>query len=347
MTDRTWSDVLEIDGAIDEINDYMETHGMTDGLPVIPPEPRLVEPAIDYLGYEPDHLIATVTPRGGPATIEKIVANCVMAGCKPVHIPVVIAALESITDPAWDLYGAQATTNPGGPQILVNGPCRDEVGVHYGAGALGPGFRANACIGRALRLILMNIGGARPGGLDASTHGSPLKYTLCYAEHEGASPWDPYHVEHGWPKDTNTVTTAFIQSIVNVYDNMSHDVDGQLQTLIGSMKIQGTNNFSAGGMGQVNVLLGPEFAAALARAGWTKESLRALIWERATIPLSEFSKELAVGIELKRKPIPDGIVRIASTPDDINLVVVGGPGRHTLLTFGSRGTSLTREIRFP
>jgi hypothetical protein len=281
--------------------------------------------------------------------VAKIAANAVMAGCLPQHVPVVVAAVEAITDPAFNLYSVQATTNPGGPFIVVNGPSRDSIGVHYGAGALGPGFRANATIGRALRLIMMNVGGARPGELDQATLGFPGKYTMCLAEHEDANPWEPYHVERGWAVAADTVMVSHVNATVNVFDSESRSAEGLLRTLAGSIGIQGTNNYVSGGQGVLFVLLSPEWAATLADAGWTKQAMREYLWETSAIPLDQFSPDVAKAIETKYRKsyMDDGRVRVTELVDRIHFVVVGGHGRHTTLVFSPHNAPLMKRITTP
>jgi hypothetical protein len=329
--------------------EYLEREHLTDGLPVIPPVPELVERAVAWTGRSPDEVIGKVAPQWSPATVAKIAANVVMAGCEPKHLPVVIAAVQGITDPAFNLYSVQATTNPGGPFVVVNGPSRDALGVHYGAGALGPGFRANATIGRALRLVMMNIGGARPGELDQATLGFPGKFTMCVAENQEANPWEPYHVERGWNADDDTAMVSHVNATVNVFDSESRTPEGLLRTLAGSIGIQGTNNFVSGGQGVLFVLLSPEWASTLAGGGWTKQTMREYLWDTSAIPLDQFSPDVAKAIETKYRKawLDDGRVRVTELVERIHFVVVGGHGRHTTLVFSPHNAPLMKKIAPP
>src|SRR5467141_4953595 len=173
-----------------EATDPFETlyaRGVTDGLPVIPPTRERVAAAVAATGREGSELIALVPPNFGRATVEKIAVNAVMAGCRPEYLPVVIAAVEAICDEAFDLHGVSATTNAPAPLVIVNGPIRARLEINSGAGVFGPGWRANATIGRAVRLVCVNLGGARPGVVSMSTLAHPGRYTYCIGEHEEAS----------------------------------------------------------------------------------------------------------------------------------------------------------------
>src|SRR5215467_11235849 len=179
--------------------------GVTDGLPVVPPTRRLVDRAVAASGRDGGELIALVPPNYGRATVEKIAINAVMAGCRPDYLPVVLAAVEAMCDEKFDLLGVSGTTDAVAPLVIVNGPIRQALDINAGAGVFGPGWRANATIGRAVRLCWVNIGGARPGVISMSTFGGPGRYTCCIGENEEASPWEPLHVEHGFDPADSTV----------------------------------------------------------------------------------------------------------------------------------------------
>src|SRR5437773_100398 len=179
--------------------------GVTDGLPVVPPTRARVDRVLAASGRAPDALIAMVPPNYGRATVEKIAVNAVMAGCRPEYLPVVIAAVEAVCDEAFDLHGVSATTNAPAPLVVVNGPIRGAPDINSGAGVFGPGWRANATIGRALRLVCVNLGGAAPGVISMSTLAHPGRYTYCIGEREEASPWESLSVEHGFAPSDSTV----------------------------------------------------------------------------------------------------------------------------------------------
>src|SRR5438309_10040427 len=197
------------------------SRGVTDGLPVVPPTRRLVERAVAATGRDAGELVARVPPNYGRATVEKIAVNAVMAGCRPEYLPVVIAAVEAVCDEAFDLHGVSATTNAPAPLIVVNGPIRRVLDINCGAGVFGPGWRANATIGRALRLVCVNVGGAIPGVVSMSTLAHPGRYTYCIGEHEEASPWESLAVEHGFARGHSTVAVLAADAPLGVYDQRS------------------------------------------------------------------------------------------------------------------------------
>ena len=190
--------IPESDESFDRVNDYFYERGWTDGLPVVPPtEARVKAMLAGMRAHDADELINIVPPRMGRATMRQIAVNAVMAGCRPEYLPVVVAALQAVSEPQYGLAHRQTTTHAGAPLIIVNGPIVERLKINCGRGLFRPGWRANATIGRALRLILVNIGGAGPD-VDASQTGHPGKYTYCIAEYEKANPWQPLHVERGF-----------------------------------------------------------------------------------------------------------------------------------------------------
>src|SRR5439155_693228 len=190
----------------------------------------LVDAMIAASDRRADELIASVAPANGRATIEKIAINAVMAGCRPEYMPVVVAAVRAMCDDAFDLVGISGTTDAVAPIFIVNGPARVTIELNCAAGALGPGTRANATIGRALRLIWANLGGARPGVISMSTFGNPARYACCFGEHEEASPWEPLHVEHGFAPGESTVAAFPGEPLVVVADTQSRKAADVLAT---------------------------------------------------------------------------------------------------------------------
>ena len=181
------------------INRLYQERGWTDGLPIVPPTAEAVAECLRHTDRDPRELIAVLPPRQGEATVERIAVNTVMAGCRPEYLPVVITAIEALADPGFNLDSIQATTHPVAPLMIVNGPIARELGINSGYNAFGQGFAPNLTIGRAVRLVLMNLGGGLPGTGDRSTQGSPAKIAYCVAENEDANPWEPLHVEAGIP----------------------------------------------------------------------------------------------------------------------------------------------------
>jgi len=289
-----------------------------------------------------------LAPRLGEATVECVAVNAVMAGATPEHLPVVLAALEALADPAFNLQAVQTTTHPCSPLLIVNGPVAARLGINAAGNALGQGARANAVIGRAVRLALQNIGGARPGREDRATQGHPGKYSYCVAENEAASPWAPLSVERGFAREDSTVTVCGSEAPHNVNDHASNTAEGIAATVAGTAAIVGHNNVYLGG--EPLVVLGPEHAATVAAAGWTKDDFKRAVWERAQVPLSRFAPEniarfAGMQVEVFRDPPPDGVAPVARDWRDIMVIVAGGAGKHSAVipTFGMT-RSVTRRI---
>ena len=186
---------IEVAGEYDAVQNLYLERGWTDGLPVTPPTPERVESMLRAVDLPPYRVIAEIPPNWGGATVERLAINAVMAGCLPEYFPVIVAAVDAMSDPAFNLYAVQATTHPCAPLVIVNGPIREALGFNGSSGAFGPGWRANATIGRAIRLALLNIGGGYPGVGDMSSQGAPSKYGYCVAENEELNPWGPLHVD--------------------------------------------------------------------------------------------------------------------------------------------------------
>src|SRR3954469_10263211 len=194
-----------VEGGLDELEDMLE-RGWSDGLPVVPPTPERVEAML--AGRDGSSSLGAVPPSHGEATLERVAACAVLAGCRPLHFPLVFAAVEAALDPAFNIGGQAVTPQPAGQLVVVGGPVAEAIGVHSGMGVLGPGWRANLTIGRALRLVVTLTGGGMPGRLDRSTLGHPGKLGFCIAEDEASSPWEPLHVERGFSRDDSVVTVV-------------------------------------------------------------------------------------------------------------------------------------------
>jgi hypothetical protein len=206
-----------------EMNERFLSYGWGDGLPLVPPTEQAIEGMLRGTRRGPDDVVAVLEPGFGLATVKKIAANAVMAGCRPEHLPVVLAAVQCLAEPKIYLRNKAMSTGPHAPLLWVNGPIRRRIGLNSGVCALGPGACsfANTVIGRAVRLCMMNIGHTYPGVSDMDTIGSPLKYSACVAENEEASPWPPYHVEHGFDRETSTLTLLFVYGICELHDFQS------------------------------------------------------------------------------------------------------------------------------
>lgn len=227
--------------------DFLHRQGWTDGLPVVPPTPERVAAMLTGTQRQPDELIGLIPPRWGTATVEVIAANAVMAGCQPRYMPVIITALEALLDSRFNLYGTQATTHAVAPLLVLNGPIIDDLNFNFGYNLFGPGWQANATVGRAINLILRNVGGALPGGLDRSTAGQPGKYSFCIAENEAENPWEPLHVERGFQADQSTVTVHAAGGILDLNDRSSQSAADLIQILGQSLRIHAGNGHLIGG----------------------------------------------------------------------------------------------------
>jgi hypothetical protein len=323
---------------LDAFQDFAVAEGWSDGLPVLPSTPERVGRLLD--GRAADELIAVLAPLDGRATREAIAVNAALAGALPPHMPVIVAAVRAVARPEFNLNAIQCTTHPCTPLIVVNGPGAERLGIAGGANALGNGPRANAVIGRALRLILQNVGGARPGREDRATLGHAGKLTYCVAENEAESPWAPLHVERGFGAGDTTVTVFGAEAPHNVNDHGSTTADGLVQGLAGTAATPGSNNVYLGG--DPLVILGPEHARTIAGSGWSKTDFKRRFWERAHVPISAFTAEnlarfVAIAPERFKGRPPDARVPWCETAEDVSVIVAGGPGKHSSIvpTFGA------------
>jgi hypothetical protein len=336
--------VFTFAGSYEEIDAHYQERGWTDGLPIVPPTETRVHEFVKQTGRDPREVVGVLPPRQGEATVEKIAANAVMAGCRPEYFPVVLAAIEALADPKFNLDSVQATTHPVATLLVVNGPIARALGIQAGYNAFGQGFRANVTIGRAVRLVLMNVGGGLPGSGDRATQGTPAKIAYCVAENEAESPWEPLHVEAGLPADASTVTVFGAEGPHNIQDHHSNTALGVLLTVAGAMGQAGSNNLL--GRGWPLLSLGPEHAATIAKEGYTKQQVKQFLYEHARYPLKR------LGLEYQRQQVerwgmadaPDTMVPIVRRPEDISIIVAGGAGKHSCWqpTFGD-GTHWTRR----
>ena len=332
---------VEVAADWEAVQDLYLERGWSDGLPVVPPTPERVEAMLTASGLSPQSVVAELPPNWGQATVERLAINAVMAGCRPEYLPVIVAAVAAMSDPAFNCYAIQATTHPGAPLLIINGPIRAALGLNGGSGAYGPGWRANATIGRAVRLALLNIGGAYPGVGDMSTQGAPSKYTYCVAENEEENPWQPLHVERGFQPEQSTVTVLAGEPPHNINDHTGRSAGEILTIIAGAMAVTGANNAYTGG--ETLLALGPEHAATIARDGMSKADIREWLNRHARIPLERYTEDTMLE---RFGRIPDGPVPMVNAPEDLVIIVLGGPGKHSswIPTFGGTTRSVTREI---
>ena len=338
MSATTTAELLDIpDMDPDAWADYVEAQGWTDGLPLVPPTEDAV--ARMMRGARGDNEpFPPITPRRVVPTLRSLAANAVMAGCRPAYLPVVLAALRGLLVADYNLHGTLATTHSCAPMIMVNGPLRHELKINCSSNCMGQGTRANAAIGRALQLILLNIAGAKPGMMDKSTFGSPAKYTFCFGENEEENPWTPYHVQRGFAPTDNVVTVMSGEGPHNLNDHGSTTGVGLLTTFAGGMSTPGANTIY--GKGPLFIVIGPEHAATLKRDGFTIESIQEELYKRSRVHVSRISQEnQETYISTGHKPDGDWFT-IVRTPQDIHVTVAGGPGKHSAFIPSFGGTTV-------
>ncbi len=333
---------VESAGTGDEMEDMFE-RGWTDGLPVVPPTRARVEAML--AGRDPRRTLGEVPPGMGEATLERLAACAVLAGCRPEYFPVVLAAVEAALDPAFNLNGQAVTTQPAGQLVIVSGPVAEAVGVHSGMGVLGPGWRANLTIGRALRLVVTLTGGGRPGRLDRSTLGHPGKLGFCIAEDEAGSPWEPLHVERGFSRADSVVTVVGCDAPLSISDHRATTPEDLAHVLgWGGAATWSPNWWPLGGT-SVYVIC-PEHQAMFAGAGWGKQRLREAMFDAVRRPARELRRgETTPQVHAAD---PDTLVTKWDSPDDIVLIAAGGEaGRYSAVLgpcLGMNSQMVSREV---
>jgi hypothetical protein len=326
-----------------DLGDFMEMayeRGWTDGLPVFPPTDDKVLAMIDYLGRDPGEVIGVIPPGEGVATVEKIAINAVMAGCRPEYLPIVVTALEAMLDPAFELLRVQATTAGPAPLAIVSGPIVRRLGFNYGAGAFtGTGHRPNATIGRAIRLILWNIGYGRPGQMSQATMGHPGRWAYLIAERppEDGNPWEPLHVSRGLGPEDSAVT---------MFPVVTHD---QIAPAFGTQTFENSVHVIADSICHLGnfraaspklLVLNPQAARLLADAGWTKASFTAHLAERLVRPVRDVKR--TGGLSLTYKTHWTKVADAAN--DDAPVPAVVGPLGLQLLVSGGWGSASSQCI---
>ena len=307
------------------ILDAFTERNWADGLPIIAPTAERVSAMLD--GRDGAKSLGIMPPLWRQVTLEKLAVNAVMAGCEPRAFPIILAAVEAMLDRAFNLYGVQATTHPVAPLLVVNGAYGRQIGLHGGSGCFGPGFRANATIGRAIRLILLNVGGAWPGRYDMATQGSPAKFSYCIAENEAASPWGPL-------AEGDTVTVYGGEPPHNVNDHVSTTASGILTTVCDTAVSLGSNVGWYFSQSQLLVVLGPEHARTIADDGFTRADVQRFVYEHARLPLGRLKLAGMWGMHdwpawMNAVADPDALMPQVPSPDDVFVAVAGGSGKHS------------------
>ncbi len=325
---------LDLPGNVSDINDYFEQQGWTDGLPIIPPTEDLVSSMLEASPAPAERVLGQLPPRNGTVTVEKVAINAVMAGCQPAYFPVVLAAVKAVLQPQFNAGAITTTTGGAAPVVIVSGSIARRLGIHSGTAVLGSGHRANATIGRALRLTMRNLGGATADTMEKSTHGWPGKYTMCFAENAERNPWEPLHVELGFASDTSIVVVVAARGLITIVESSQESGLGDLETLVSSMRGEGISGYyyQARGASPV-VVLGPEHAAEVAAAGFSRKETKEYIFRHARMPPRQLRDRGHWGArswpEAWEHQPEDFLVPLITDPEKLILVVAGGDGRHS------------------
>jgi hypothetical protein len=340
MTNLT-SRVLDFDDSSQVIEDYFD-RGWTDGLPIVPPTPERVQEFLDVSHRSASDVIGTEPTKGRVITAEKVAINAVMAGCRPEYFPVVATAVEAMCEPEFNLHAITASTMGAAVLMVVGGPVVDEIGINSGVSVFGPGHRANATIGRAIRLVIINATGSSSGEIDKATLGHPGKYTWCMAENLDVSPWEPLHVERGLSESDSAVTIFAALSGIQIANHVSQDPREILQSFQDGMFAIGANH------GELNIVLCPEHIGHFRAAGWTKNQVKQALFEIAQRSDGDWR---AAGEVLPDSDDDTRMVTTASKPENINVLVAGGgAGAFSsiipLWTAGNGTRSVTKRIQF-
>src|SRR4051794_40352478 len=305
----------DIGGAIE----LCYTNGWTDGLPVVPPTSERISAMLDAAGLEPDRELAFIENRQVSVTAEKVAINAVMAGCRAEYMPVVAAAIEALGDPLYGYHGPATSTGGSAVFMLVNGPIARKLDMNSGDNLFGPGWRANATIGRAVRLVMRNVIGTLPGELDRSSLGHAGKYTYCIAENEVDSPWPPFHTTRGFGPEQNAVT-IFAALAPHQYSNqLSATPEGILTTACAHMKVSA----GSGRQPQYAMVFPAEHQATMKKAKWAREDVQRYVYENSRISLAELKRLHMKAGELTRED-EQTMVPLVEGPNDLLVIAAGG-----------------------
>ena len=327
---------------IDEFEFFL-SKSWSDGFPVVTPTEARVQRMLAGTSRNPDELLGNIPPAMGPATVRNVAIHALMAGCKPEYLPVVLGAVPLMLRPEFNLNGVQGTMGPVAPLMIVNGPYAKQIGLHGGNGCFGPGFRANATIGRAIRLMLFNLGGALPGVGSATVFASPLRYSACLTENVDASPWETLAVYRGYRPDENVITCAMVEAPHVCHDDVSEEPNRLLVGVADSMHSMGSFNTVMSNSDMV-VAMSPEHAAICSQAGMSRSDVQNKLIELAGRKL----RDLRGGGQWRRgrgeacgyDPDDDDVfVRAVKHPSHLHFIVAGGYGPQTAICYGWGGGS--------
>ena len=342
-------EVVRAADPVETVNRLFAARGWTDGLPIVPPTLARVEDMLGVASRAAEESLGEVEPLRGVASMEKVAANAVMAGCRPEYFPVVVAAVEAVLDPAFNMRGVQTTDENVTPLVIVNGPVVEQLHINAGFGALGPGWRANATIGRALRFVMNNLGGGWPGAVSLAGLGQPGRYTLCLGERDAGNPWPRLHVDLGYAPAQSTVTVLHAETVINVTGGLA-----EIASVMGSAASVFTMLYE----GRVAVVLAPFLARKLAREGWRKRDVRRELHREARMSVATWRASwLYETVQPSAWPTwvrdaePWGSLPVVRDPEDITVVVAGGdlaiPQHAYVPSWGFPPCRITREIALP
>jgi len=339
--------LVEAPDDLEAINRLYRERRWSDGLPIVPPTQERVARMLGATRHARDEVIAAIAPGYGAATVERIAINAVLAGCDPEYLPLLIAATAAIAAPEFNLQGMQATTNPVAVWLIVNGPVAQRLNMNSTFNCLGQGAWANATLGRALHLIMQNVGGALPGEMDRATHGQPGKYSFCCAENEAGNPWEPLHVERGFARECSAVTVVGAEGTMNMNTHAKDAVE--LARVIAETMIHPPSNEYTHG-GEPWLVLGPEHAEVFRLADWSKAEVKRRLWEQSKMKAGCMSaRDMKRAVDSRSGELgaigPETLLPISPAPEQIGVVVAGGPGTHSIYvpSFGNT-RAVTREV---
>ena len=326
-------------------NELFQRNGWTDGLPIVPPTPDLVAAFLEHVGLQPEDVVGVEPVRRRRISAGKIAANAVMAGCLPAYMPVVVAIIEGMCEPDFGLHGCSASTGGSAPFTVVNGPVRVELGLNATHSVLAAINRANGTIGRAVRLVLINVLGMIPGQIDRSTLGHPGKYTFCIAEDEEDSPWVPLAQERGVPAGASAVTVMACESPHQIMNEWTQDPREFLDTFVAAIK--GNMLYYSIWAGNYAIVIPKQAREILKAAGWQKQDIREYVFERARVDRREWRDVGKAGAAVRGDE--ERVFTALRSPDDLLVVAAGGPaggfGAIVPPWYGNKSLAVTRPIR--
>ncbi len=328
---------------VSDIYEAMELYhkkGWTDGLPIVPPTEEMVQAFLEAGGREPSEVLGIEPVRGRVITAEKAAVNTVMAGCKPEYFPVVAAAIEAMCQEPFNFHAITVSTAGAAVMAVVNGPIAKELGMNSGISLFGPGNRPNATIGRAIRLIITNVTEAAPGELDKATFGHPGKFSYCFAEAEEISPWEPMHVERGFPKESSTVTVFAAMAPLQVSSHAANTPEPVLTGIADALKAYGPSQ------GEVVLVLAPEHLGHIKAAGWSKSQVKEFLAQKARRTIKDWQDWGRMESGTSRDDL-NKLLSVCKTSNTVTVIVGGGAAGafSVIISLWGGGTSSRSEIR--